>query len=125
SQDDNTRIAMTSLAGNGATLGTLEIGPVTAADRGDQTTLLARNTCGAVPAGTRSIKVVITGTRVSGSYNDAYADNVSLTLAASAAACPGAVPPPVLGKSVGVAPVSGKVFVSVPAGGAFASLAVP
>jgi subtilisin-like proprotein convertase family protein len=38
---------------------------------------------------------------------------------------PPLVPPPVLGKAVNVAPVSGKVFVSVPAGGAFASLAVP
>jgi sugar lactone lactonase YvrE len=33
--------------------------------------------------------------------------------------------PPVLAKAVNVAPASGKVFVSVPAGGAFASLAVP
>jgi len=35
------------------------------------------------------------------------------------------VPPPVLAKSVNVAPVSGKVFVSVPAGSAFARLSVP
>jgi len=35
------------------------------------------------------------------------------------------LPAPVLGKTVNVAPASGKVFVSVPAGGAFASLAVP
>jgi hypothetical protein len=125
SQDDNARISMIFLAGNGATLGAPEIGPVTAADRGDQTTLLPRSTCGAVPAGTRSIKVVITGTRVSGSYNDGYADNVSLSLVASGTPCPGAVPPPVLGKTVNVAPASGKVFVSVPAGSAFASLAVP
>jgi hypothetical protein len=34
-------------------------------------------------------------------------------------------PPPVLAKSVNVAPASGKVFVSVPAGGAFASISVP
>jgi hypothetical protein len=33
--------------------------------------------------------------------------------------------PPVVGKSVNVAPAGGKVFVSVPAGSAFASLAVP
>ena len=37
----------------------------------------------------------------------------------------GALPPPVLGKKVNVAAVSGKVFVSVPASSAFASLAVP
>jgi hypothetical protein len=35
------------------------------------------------------------------------------------------LPPPVLGKSVNAVPASGKVFVSVPAGSAFASLAVP
>jgi hypothetical protein len=35
------------------------------------------------------------------------------------------LPAPVLGKSVNVAPTSGKVFVNVPAGGAFASLSVP
>jgi hypothetical protein len=34
-------------------------------------------------------------------------------------------PPPVVGRTVNVAPASGKVFVSVPAGSAFASLAVP
>ena len=34
-------------------------------------------------------------------------------------------PPPVLARTVNAAPVSGKVFVSVPAGSAFASLAVP
>jgi hypothetical protein len=37
----------------------------------------------------------------------------------------GALPAPVLGKKVNVATVSGKVFVSVPASSAFASLAVP
>jgi WD40-like Beta Propeller Repeat len=34
-------------------------------------------------------------------------------------------PPPVLGRTVDVEPTSGKVFVSVPAGGAFASVSVP
>ena len=38
---------------------------------------------------------------------------------------PSTLPAPVLGKTVNVATVSGKVFVSVPAGSAFASLAVP
>ena len=37
----------------------------------------------------------------------------------------GTLPAPVLGKKVNVAAVSGKVFVSVPASSAFASLAVP
>ena len=42
-----------------------------------------------------------------------------------AKAPPTGLPAPVLGKTVNVALVSGKVFVSVPAGSAFASLAVP
>ncbi len=132
SQGDNARITTIFLGANGATLGSLEIGPVTAADRGDQTTLLPRNASGAVPASTRSIKVVITGTRLSGTYNDAYADNVSLSLAGSGtpsapgtASCPAALSPPVVGKTVNAAPASGKVFVSVPAGSAFASVSVP
>jgi hypothetical protein len=41
------------------------------------------------------------------------------------AKAPTGLPAPVLGKSVSVAPVRGKVFVSVPAGSAFARLAVP
>jgi hypothetical protein len=41
------------------------------------------------------------------------------------AKAPTGLPAPVLGKTVNVAPVSGKVFVSVPAGSAFARLAVP
>jgi hypothetical protein len=129
SQSDNARVTATFLAANGVTLGTLEIGPVTPADRGNQTTLLPRSTSGAVPPCTRSIKLVVTSTGEEGSYNDGYADNVGLSLAASgsgvgAASCP-PVPPPVLGKSVNVEPASGKVFVSVPAGSAFASLSVP
>jgi sugar lactone lactonase YvrE len=38
---------------------------------------------------------------------------------------PTGLPAPILAKTVNVVPLSGKVFVSVPAGGAFASLAVP
>jgi hypothetical protein len=39
----------------------------------------------------RSVRVVITATRAEGSYNDGYADNVTLTLAAAPA--PSAGPP--------------------------------
>jgi hypothetical protein len=45
-------------------------------------------------------------------------------VAVDALALPG-LAPPVLAKTVNVAPVSGKVFVSAPAGGAFASVSVP
>jgi Ca2+-binding RTX toxin-like protein len=62
------------------TFATRQIGPVTAADRGNQTTLLLRSAATAVPAGTRRIRLTLTATRMDGSYNDGYADNVSLTL---------------------------------------------
>jgi hypothetical protein len=131
SQTDNARISTIFLSGTGATLGTLNIGPVTAADRGNQTVLLPRNTSGNVPPSTRSIRVVITATRGEGTYNDGYADNVSLSLTGSGASaaggggCPAGVAAPVLGRSVNAAPRSGRVLVSVPASGAFASVSVP
>jgi hypothetical protein len=63
------------------TLGTLQVGPVTAADRSNATTLVPRSTAVVVPAGTRRIRVTITATRVGpGSYNDGYADNVAVEL---------------------------------------------
>jgi hypothetical protein len=63
------------------TLATVQVGPVTAADRSNQTTLLPRSTAVVVPAGTRQIRLTIAATRVSpGSYNDGYADNVAIEL---------------------------------------------
>jgi hypothetical protein len=61
-------------------LDTLTIGPVTASDRDFTTTLLPRQANGVLPAGTRSIDIVMTATRPAGNYNDAYADNVALVL---------------------------------------------
>src|SRR5207249_4211131 len=58
------------------------IGPVTASQRNGRSTLLPRAAKGNVPRGTRSIVVTITATRESGVYNDGYADNISLMLAA-------------------------------------------
>ena len=58
----------------------LTIGPVTATDRTAVTGLLPRSQQAAVPAGTRKVALVLTMTRTSGSNNDGYADNLSLTL---------------------------------------------
>ena len=68
------------LDSQGGTLGRLRIGPVDANDRHKRTGLIYRKCGGDVPAGTRSIRVVMTASRVSGSYNDAYFDNVGLTI---------------------------------------------
>ena len=80
SQGDNMVVTASYSSGAGATLGSLSIGPVGEAEREGHTTLLPRSTSGAVPAGTRSIQVLMTSTRLEGEYDDGYADNLSLTL---------------------------------------------
>ncbi|CAN5590432.1 hypothetical protein BH20ACT19_BH20ACT19_06400 [soil metagenome] len=78
---DNAKITAELQDANGdTTFSTVQIGPVTAADRSNQTTLLARSAIADVPAGTRDIRLTFTATRAAGAYNDGYADNVSLTL---------------------------------------------
>ena len=69
--------------GDGLDLGTAQIGPVTAADRGNGTGLLFRTASGVVPQGTRSIVVGLTQTRSAGAENDGYADSLSLVLLAA------------------------------------------
>jgi hypothetical protein len=67
--------------GSGRPLGSnAQIGPVTAADRGNKSGFLARSTTNSVPAGTRSIQVLLRFTNTSASYNIGYADNLSLIL---------------------------------------------
>ncbi len=56
------------------------LGPVTAADRGNQTGLLHRDATAMVPANTRQVELFIVMTTVNGPYNDSYVDNVSLVL---------------------------------------------
>ncbi len=89
-QEDYATVGAAFLDANGAPLSgeDLHIGPVSAAERGGQTTLLPRSATVPVPPSTRRIEVVITAVRASGDYNEGYADDVSLTLAATAA------PPP-------------------------------
>ncbi len=106
SQTDTMSVTATYLGASGNSLGSLRIGPVTAADRGGQTALLRRVASGTIPVGTRSIRVVMTATRLEGTSNDGYADNISLTLAGSTVA-------PVLGRAVNVAVVSGRVLIKL------------
>jgi hypothetical protein len=79
-QEDNATVEATFVSGFGATLGTSVIGPVTATDRGSASGLLARSQDVAVPAQTRSIVVSMIFERATGTYNDGYADNISLVL---------------------------------------------
>lgn len=76
SQNDN----MTFSASIGT--GTLTIGPVLAAERLSDTSVLWRSAFGTIPAGANTATFVLTATRTSGSYNDGYADNLAFQLTA-------------------------------------------
>jgi hypothetical protein len=65
---------------NGSTLGSFSIGPVTAADRDNQTELLPLSAQHDVPVGTRTIKVTMHASGQLADYDDAFADNLSLRL---------------------------------------------
>jgi hypothetical protein len=86
-QDDNMTVTASFLDASSASLGSFTIGPVTQPDRGGVTNLLFRTADEAIPDGTRSIKVEMDATRFQGSYDDGYADNLSLVVN-------GSVPPP-------------------------------
>jgi hypothetical protein len=61
-------------------LGSLTLGPVMAIDRTNQTVFLYRENISLVPTGARLVKLTLTMTRSAGSYDDGYADNLSLVL---------------------------------------------
>jgi len=71
---------------DGGALGSLQIGPVTATDRGGATNLLPRAAAGAVPPLTRSIAVALRSVPSAGGYDDAYFDSVGLVPAVAGAA---------------------------------------
>ena len=83
------------LDASGSALGTLAIGPVTAADRRNVTSLLRRAGSAPVPVRTRRIRVTLTS-RDNDRYSSAIADNVNLTLATRPATSP-ATPRPAFG----------------------------
>jgi hypothetical protein len=128
-QEDQAGVIATFLGIDGQQLGAvLSIGPVTAEDRNSVTSLLPRTGTSSVPPGTRAVRVTITATKFAGSYNDAYADNISLVLTSSAAGGgspppgTGELPPPVIGKAVDASVVSGEVLVRLPHGAGFVPL---
>jgi hypothetical protein len=94
---DQMQVQAEFIDASGAALGSFAIGPVTSADRKNLTVLLRRSQTVGVPLGTRKIEVRVMATRILGplqsafAYDNAYADNVRLTLDAPA---PPEVPPP-------------------------------
>jgi hypothetical protein len=83
-QRDSLTVTATFRDVSGNKLGGITIGPVTPAQRGNNTTMLAKSATAKLPAKTRSIEVALHAVRTDGSYNDGYADNLSLTLATGA-----------------------------------------
>jgi hypothetical protein len=80
-QDDSLVATAVFLSQAGTRLGTMvKIGPVAAAARNSLTAMLKKTGTSVVPKQTRAIRVTISANRTSGSYNDGYADNMSLTL---------------------------------------------
>lgn len=79
-QGDKAVLTATFLNSQDAPIGIGSIGPVLSADRQGVTGLLERTTDGNIPIGTRSIQIALALTRTAGSYNDGYADNLSLKL---------------------------------------------
>lgn len=81
SQSDSLIATATYLSAAGTKLGALKIGPVSASARANTTGMIKKTATGAVPKKTRTIRVTLGANRNDGSYNDGYADNLSLTLA--------------------------------------------
>ncbi len=83
SQRDSLTVTATFLDATGLKLGQIKIGPVTPAQRTNNTTMVPKSATGKLPAKTRSIQVSLNAVRTDGSYNDGYADNLKLSLASS------------------------------------------
>jgi hypothetical protein len=81
-QEDYATVTLRYLDANGDTIDLISLAPVTETDRGGVTELLPRSDTGKVPAGTRALRVTIDAVRFAGSYDDGYADNVSVVLSA-------------------------------------------
>ena len=83
-ENDNVGMELTFRAANITTTEDVVFGFVTASDRGNVTKLLKRSVPASsskvVPPGTRSVSVQLIFSGVTGSYDDGYADNLSLKL---------------------------------------------
>jgi len=80
SQSDAATVRYRWLDAAGKALGTSVLGPVTPAQRGNVTKLITVHKTVKIPAKARRVAITIAAIRGSGSYNDGYADNVSLRL---------------------------------------------
>ncbi|OYU28337.1 MAG: hypothetical protein CFE41_06210 [Burkholderiales bacterium PBB2] len=79
-QGDNALVYVSFLDGANTEIGSATLGPVTPADRGNQTGLLYRQTQGFLPVGTTTINLSLSMERLNSSDNDGYADNLSFVI---------------------------------------------
>jgi hypothetical protein len=79
-QTDNAKVVATFQNSAGSSLGSAQVGPVSAVDRANNTGFTKRVATGIVPSGTRSVQVVVTATRAGTGSNDGYIDNLQFTL---------------------------------------------
>jgi hypothetical protein len=81
SEDDNASMTLQFQDSQQLAIGGLiTVGGFTSADRGGKTGLLHSSASGKVPTGTRYFQVIVKMVRTAGTYNDGYADNLSLVL---------------------------------------------
>jgi hypothetical protein len=85
-QNDRVALTATFRNGAGATLASVQLGPVTATDRANTTKFLQKQGTGPVPAGTRSVVVALNSTWTAGSTTDGYADDLSFSLSTAVTA---------------------------------------
>ena len=93
----------------GRPLGRVQIGPVTAGDRGGATNLLPRSASGRMPPLTRTVAVTLRSVPATGSYDDAYFDAIALVPRVDGAA-PHRDPVPAKGRRL--RPFSGVAVIS-------------
>ena len=80
SDGDSATVYLTFYSASHAFLSGAAIGPVTNADRNNVTKFLSRTKTAAVPATARTVDIDVELDGVSGTYNNAYVDNLSLIL---------------------------------------------
>jgi CSLREA domain-containing protein len=79
-QADSATVEVDFLNGSSQLLSQVILGPVTAADRGNLTSLLHRSAAGQVPVNTRSVELFVNMSSTNGPFNDGYVDNITLVL---------------------------------------------
>ena len=80
-QDDCSTVFLTFLNQFGLVISSsIQIGPVMAVDRGNETQLMFRRAQGLVPTGTRFFNVEVIFSRLAGTMNNGDIDNIAVTL---------------------------------------------